>query len=107
MADHLRRSEGIAASWHYIAKVRREAELLPARSGTFKVSRDPHFAAKVADIVGLYLDSPGGAVVLSIDKKANVQALGRTQPLLLIDFGVTEKRTHGFVRYGTSTCSPR
>jgi transposase len=102
MADHLRRAEGIKVSWHYIAKVWREEELRPARSGTFKVSRDPAFAAKVADIVGLYLHPPGGAVVLSIDEKTNVQALDRTQPLLPIAFGCSEKRTHDYVRHGTT-----
>ena len=74
----------------------------PQRQGTFKLSRDPQFAEKVADIVGLYLDPPGGAVVLSIDEKTQVQALDRTQPLLPIDFGVTEKRTHDYVRHGTT-----
>jgi hypothetical protein len=72
------------------------------KSGTFKVSRDPAFAAKAADIVGLYLHPPGGGVVLSIDEKANVQALDRTQPLLPIDFGRSEKRTHDYVRHGTT-----
>jgi transposase len=60
------------------------------------------FAEKVADIVGLYLDPPGGAVVLSIDEKTQVQALDRTQPLLSIDFGATEKRTHDYIRHGTT-----
>ncbi len=75
---------------------------LPHRQATFKVSRDPAFATKVADVVGLYLDPPGGAVVLSIDEKTQVQALDRTQPLLPVDFGVTEKRTHDYVRHGTT-----
>jgi hypothetical protein len=54
----------------------------------------------------LYLDPPEGAVVLSIDEKTQVQALDRTQPLLPISFGKTEKRTQDYVRHGTTTCSP-
>jgi transposase len=76
--------------------------LTPHRQGTFKVSRDPAFAEKVADIVGLYLDPPGGAVVLSLDEKTQIQALDRTQPLLPIGFDTGEKRTHGYVRHGTT-----
>src|SRR5437867_996728 len=52
----------------------------PQKQGTFKVSKDPEFAEKVADIVGLYLYPPGGAVVLSLDEKTQIQALDRTQP---------------------------
>jgi transposase len=51
-------------------------------------------------VVGLYLDPPGGAVVLSIDEKTQIQALDRTQPLLPLDFGVTEQRTHDYKRHG-------
>ena len=70
--------------------------------GRSRSRRDPRFAEKVADIVGLYLDPPGGAVVLSIDEKTQVQALDRTQPLLPMSFDVTEKRTHDYVRHGTT-----
>ncbi|MFF4503166.1 hypothetical protein [Streptomyces sp. NPDC001401] len=58
-------------SWHYIARVWREENLKPCRSGTFKISKDPAFADKVADVVGLYLAPPGGAVVLSIDRETH------------------------------------
>jgi transposase len=102
LADYLARTEGITVSWHYIAKLWREQGLQPNRSSTYKASRDPAFAAKVADVVGLYLDPPGGAVVLSIDEKTQIQALDRTQPLLPIDFGATEKRTHDYKRHGTT-----
>ena len=102
MADYLRRREGITVSWHYVAAVWREEGLQPRRSGTFKLSRDPAFAAKVADVVGLYLDPPGGAIVLSIDEKTQIQALDRTQPLLPIDFGRSEKRTHDYQRHGVT-----
>ena len=53
-------------------------------------------------MVGLYLDPPGGAVVLSIDEKTQIQALDRTQPMLPIAFDATEKRTHDYVRHGTT-----
>ena len=66
-------------SHHYVAKLWRETGLKPHRQGTFKVSKDPAFVEKVADVVGLYLDPPAGAVVLSVDEKTQVQALDRTQ----------------------------
>ena len=65
-------------------------------------SRDPAFGAKVADVVGLYLAPPGGAVVLSIDEKTQVQALDRTQPTLPLDCGKVEKKTHDYVWHGTT-----
>jgi transposase len=102
MAAYLKRSDGVTVSWHHVASVWRRHGLKPHRQGTFKVSRDPAFATKVADVVGLYLEPPGGAVVLSIDEKTQIQALDRTQPLLPVDFGRTEKRTHDYVRHGTT-----
>jgi transposase len=102
MAKFIARTEGVGVSWNYVANLWRETGLKPHRQGTFKLSRDPAFAEKVADIVGLYLDPPGGAVVLSVDEKTQVQALDRTQPLLPIDFDATEKRTHDYVRHGTT-----
>jgi transposase len=102
MAAYVTRTEGVSVSYHWVAKLWREQGLKPHRQGTFKLSRDPQFADKVADIVGLYLDPPGGAVVLSLDEKTQIQALDRTQPLLPIEFGATEKRTHDYVRHGTT-----
>ncbi|WP_409468585.1 IS630 family transposase [Streptomyces sp. HC307] len=102
LADHLKRREGISVSWHYVARIWREENLKPHRSGTFKISKDPAFAEKVADIVGLYLAPPGGAVVLSVDEKTQVQALDRTQPVLPVAFAATEQRTHDYVRHGTT-----
>jgi transposase len=96
MAAYLKRTEGMSVSWHYVAKLWRDNGLQPARQGTFKLSKDSAFAEKVADVVGLYLDPPGGAVVLSIDEKTQIQALDRTQPLLPLDFGWSEKRTHDY-----------
>jgi transposase len=102
MAAFIQRTEGVYVSHHYVAKLWRENGLKPHRIGTFKVSKDPAFAEKVADIVGLYLDPPGGAVVLSIDEKTQIQALDRTQPMLPIEFDATEKRTHDYLRHGTT-----
>jgi transposase len=102
MAAFIERSEGVYVSHHYVAKLWRQTGLRPDRQGTFKISRDPEFAEKVADIVGLYLDPPGGAVVLSLDEKTQIQALDRTQPLLPITFDATEQRTHDYVRHGTT-----
>jgi transposase len=102
MARFITRTENVYVSHHYVAKLWRETGIKPHRSGTFKVSRDPAFAEKVADVIGLYLDPPGGAVVLSIDEKTQIQALDRTQPVLPITFDATEKRTHDYVRHGTT-----
>ncbi|GAQ51471.1 hypothetical protein [Streptomyces acidiscabies] len=102
LADHLKRREGIRVSFHYVARIWREGNLKPHRSGTFKLSKAPVFAEEVADVVGLYLDPPGGAVVLSVDEKMRVQALDRTRPVLPVAFAVTEKRTHDYVRHGTT-----
>ena len=80
MARFVVRTTGMYVSHHYVAASWREAGLRPHRQGTFKVGRDPVFAEKVADVVGLYLDPPGGAVVLSIDEKTRIQAVDRTRP---------------------------
>jgi transposase len=66
------------------------------------VWRRADFEEKVIDVGGLYLDPPMDAVVLSIDEKTQVQALDRTQPLLPMTFAKTEKRTHDYVRHGTT-----
>jgi transposase len=102
MATFIKRTEKVYVSHHYVANLWREAGLRPHRLGTFKISKDPAFAAKVADVVGLYLQPPGGAIVLSIDEKTQVQALDRTQPLLPIEFDASEKRTHDYIRHGTT-----
>lgn len=69
MVKFIARTESVTVSHHYVAKLWRETGLKPHRQGTFKLSRDPEFADKVGDIVRLYLDPPGGAVVLSVDEK--------------------------------------
>jgi transposase len=75
MAAFITRTEGVSVSHQYVAQLWRENGLVPHRHGTFKLSKDPAFAEKVADIVGLYLSPPGGAVVLSIDEKTGSHGL--------------------------------
>ena len=77
--------------------------LQPHRVDTFKLSKDPLFVEKVRDIVGLYLHPPDRAVVLCVDEKSQIQALDRTQPLLPMRPGQAERRTHDYVRHGTTT----
>jgi len=77
--------------------------LQPHRTETFKLSPDPQFVEKVRDIVGLYLNPPEHAVVLSVDEKSQIQALERTQPILPLRPGVPERQTHDYARNGTTT----
>lgn len=77
--------------------------LQPHRLRTFKRSRDPHFTAKLTDVVGLYLDPPAHAVVLSLDEKSQIQALDRTQPGLPMKPGRCGTMTHDYKRHGTTT----
>ena len=79
------------------------ADLKPHRLKTFKISNDPLFAEKVVDVVGLYLDPPDNAMVLSVDEKTQIQALDRTQPLLPMRPGQLERRTHDYKRHGTAS----
>ena len=77
--------------------------LQPHRSETFKLSSDPLFVNKVRDIVGLYLSPPNRAFVLSVDEKSQIQALDREQPVLPMMPGMPERRTHSYVRHGTTS----
>src|SRR5882672_6905299 len=77
--------------------------LKPHLLRTFKLSNDPLFAEKVADIVGLYLNPPEHALVLSVDEKSQVQALDRTQPGLPLKKGRAGTMTHDYKRNGTTT----
>ena len=86
-----------------VGRVWRAHGLQPHRTKTFKVSSDPHFAEKVRDVVGLYLDPPEHAIVLSVDEKTQVQALDRTQKGLPIHPGKCGTRTHDYKRHGTTT----
>jgi transposase len=102
MSDHLRQA-GTPVSFAEVARIWRDWGLQPHRVETFKFSTDPALEAKVRDVVGLYLDPPANAVVLCIDEKSQIQALDRTAPLLPIRFGQAERRTHDYVRHGTTT----
>jgi transposase len=86
----------------YSASGRRH-RLQPHRIRTFKKSDDPAFAEKVEDVVGLYIDPPRHAVVLSIDEKSQIQALDRTQPGLPLKPGKCGTMTHDYKRNGTTT----
>jgi transposase len=78
-------------------------DLQPHRIRTFKRSSDPEFAAKLEDIVGLYVDPPKHAVVLSVDEKSQIQALDRTQPGLPLKPGKAGTMTHDYLRNGVTT----
>jgi transposase len=86
-----------------ISRIWRAFGLQPHRQETFKLSSDPLFVAKTRDIVGLYLDPPVKAMVLCVDEKSQIQALDRTQPVLPLAPGVPERRTHDYMRHGTTT----
>lgn len=77
--------------------------LEPHRSETFKLSTDPQFVEKVRDIVGLYLSPPERALVLCLDEKAQIQALDRSQPVLPMRPGQAERRSHDYLRHGTTS----
>jgi len=86
---------------HQVQQVWKAADLKPHRLKSFKISNDPEFAEKVQDVVGLYLDPPQNAVVLSVDEKTQIQALDRTQPMLPLKPHQAERRTHDYKRNGT------
>jgi transposase len=86
-----------------ISRMWRTFGLQPHRSETFKLSNDPLLIEKVRDIVGLYLNPPTHAAVFCVDEKPQIQALDRTQPLLPMQPGQVERRTHDYKRYGTTT----
>jgi transposase len=86
-----------------ISRIWRAFSLQPHRQETFKLSTDPFFVEKVRDIVGLYLDPPERAIILSVDEKSQIQALNRTQPLLPLMPGQVERGTHDYERNGTTS----
>jgi transposase len=85
-----------------VARVWAEHDLKPWRAETFRFSADPGLHAKVADLCGLYLDPPAGAIVVCIDEKPQIQALDRTAPTLPVRPGLAERRTHDYVRHGVT-----
>lgn len=97
MAAH----SGLSAST--IGRIWRDFELKPHRSETFKLSKDPFFLDKVVDVVGLYRDPPANAVVFCVDEKSQIQALNRSAPVLPMMPGMPERRTHDYVRAGTTS----
>src|SRR5207249_9600771 len=85
-----------------VSRIWRAFALKPHQSEAFKLSPDPQFIDKVRDIVGLYVNPPEAAVVLCVDEKAQIQALDRTAPILPLMAGVAERRSHDYVRNGTT-----
>jgi transposase len=85
-----------------ISRIWRAFGLKPQQAEAFKLSPDPQFIDKVRDIVGLYLNPPEAAVVLCVDEKSQIQALDRSAPVLPLMPGVPERRTHDYVRHGTT-----
>jgi transposase len=86
-----------------VRRIWRKHGLKPHRVETFKVSTDPHFAEKLENIVGLYLNPPDHALVLCCDEKSQIQALDRTQPGLPLKRGRAGTMTHDYKRNGTAT----
>ena len=84
-------------------RIWKKHKLQPHRLESFKFSKDPDFAPKVRDIVGLYVNPPDKAIVLSVDEKSQIQALDRTQPILPLRPGLPERQTHDYQRHGTTT----
>lgn len=97
LAKHLRTSPSM------VQRVWRSAGLKPHLIRTFKVSNDPKFAEKLVDVVGLYLNPPDRALVLSVDEKSQIQALDRTQKSLPMYNGRGGTLTHDYKRHGTTT----
>src|ERR1700758_4624497 len=86
-----------------ISRIWQAFGLQPHRTDTFKLSPDPQLIEKVRDIVGLYMSPPERALVLCVDEKSQIQALDRTQPMLPLQPGQVERRTHDYKRNGTTS----
>ena len=96
-------SDRLGISFASVARIWRKWNIQPHRVETFKFSTDPELKAKLRDVVGLYLDPPAGAVVVSVDEKSQIQALDRTQPILPLRQGIPEQQTHDYIRNGTTS----
>jgi transposase len=96
-------AEASGVSVTSVQRIWRSHGLQPHRMRQFKLSNDPRFAEKLRDIVGLYVDPPAHAVVLSVDEKSQIQALDRTQPGLPLKRGRCGTMTHDYKRNGTTT----
>jgi len=86
-----------------VQRIWEQHRLQPHRVENFKFSKDPQFVEKLRDVVGLYLNPPEHALVLSVDEKSQIQALDRTQPLLPLRPGLPARQTHDYKRHGTTT----
>jgi transposase len=86
-----------------IGRIWKTFELKPHQTESFKLSNDPLFVDKVFDVVGLYLNPPEGAVVYCVDEKSQVQALARSQPAFPMMPYMPERRTHDYIRHGTTS----
>ncbi|TMQ56502.1 MAG: IS630 family transposase, partial [Candidatus Eisenbacteria bacterium] len=95
------KAQGVSSTM--VHRIWRAHRLQPHRSEHFKLSRDPNFARKVRDVVGLYLNPPDKALVLCVDEKSQIQALDRTQPVLPLRPGIPARQTHDYERHGTTT----
>lgn len=96
-------AEKVGVSHTTVHRIWRAHALQPHRVETFKFSTDPEAEAKIFDVVGLYLQPPTNAVVLSMDEKTQIQALSRTQPLLPLRPGLPARRTHDYRRNGLTS----
>jgi transposase len=96
-------AEATGMSQSAISRIWRAFGLKPHLVDTWKLSADPLFIDKVRDVVGLYLDPPDKAMVLAVDEKTQMQALDRTAPMLPMMPGTPERRTHDYVRHGTTS----
>jgi transposase len=96
-------ADKVGLSHATVARIWKAFGLKPHRSETFKLSPDPLLVEKVRDVVGLYMNPPEDALVLCVDEKSQIQALDRTQPLLPMQPGQLERRTHDYRRHGTTS----
>src|SRR5437660_10305589 len=98
-------AEAAGISVSSVQRIWRAHGLQPHRVRQFKLSNDPQFAAKLKEIVGLYVNPPDHAVVLSVDEKSQIQALDRTQPGLPMKKSRAGTMTHDYKRHGVTTVS--
>src|SRR6266446_6511510 len=96
-------AEAAGISVSSVQRIWRAHGLQPHRVRQFKLSNDPQFAAKLHEIVGLYVNPPSHAIVLSVDEKSQIQALDRTQPGLPMKKGRAGTITHDYKRHGVTT----
>jgi len=93
----------VGVSHSTVHRIWRAHNLQPHRIETFKFSTDPNAEEKIRDVVGLYLNPPANAVVLSVDEKTQIQALNRTQPILPLRPGLPARQTHDYQRNGLTS----